>query len=438
MNRRSFVKKTTMGLGALAFGQYLPQLVLAAEESNNTKPVRVGIVGVGARGTSLLHILINLKGCKVCALCDIVPEKVERAKKTVKHAGHGEAGSYTKGERDFERMCENEQLDLVLTATPVDWHVPVCVSAMKNGKHSATEVHATYKIDECWELVEAAEKYKRQCALLENYCYLYNVMMVLKMVRKGLLGDVIHCESGYQHDVRPVRFSKDGELLWRAKDMLTHNGNLYPTHAVGPVAQWMNINRGDRFDYLVSMCSKSSGMKVYAQEHFGPDHPSAKHDYKQGDVSTTLIRTVNGLTITLYYDAQLPRPFDMIYRIQGTKGIYMGTMDKIYIEGKSAEYDVWEPASKYSEEYEHPLWKSLGQQATQFGHWGADYIMLYRVIEAIRGGKPVDMDVYDAASWSAISPLSETSVANRSRAVDFPDFTRGKWKTNPPLGIVGA
>jgi predicted dehydrogenase len=438
MNRRTFVKKTTMGLGALAFSQYLPQLVPVANESNDTKPVRVGIVGVGARGTSLLHILINLKGCKVSALCDIVPEKVERAKKTVKHAGHGEAAGYTKGERDFERMCENEELDLVITATPVDWHVPVCVSAMKNGKHSATEVHATYEIDECWELVEAAEKYKKQCALLENYCYLYNVMMVLKMVRTGLLGDVIHCESGYQHDVRPVRFSKDGDLLWRAKDMLTHNGNLYPTHAVGPVAQWMNINRGDRFDYLVSMCSKSSGMKVYAEEHFGPDHPSTKHDYKQGDVSTTLIRTINGLTITLYYDAQLPRPFDMIYRIQGTKGIYMGTMDKIYIEGKSSEYEVWEPANKYADEHEHPLWKSLGQQATQFGHWGADYIMLYRVIEAIRAGKPVDMDVYDAASWSAISPLSETSVANKSKAIDFPDFTRGKWKTNPPLGIVGA
>jgi predicted dehydrogenase len=309
---------------------------------------------------------------------------------------------------------------------------------MKNGKHSATEVHATYDLDECWELVEVAEKYNKQCALLENYCYIYNVMMVLKMARAGLLGDLVFSEAGYQHDVRNVRFGHDGSMLWRAKDMLTHNGNLYPTHAIGPVAQWFNISRGDKFDYLVSMSSRSSGMNVYAAEHFGPNHPSTKRKYTQGDMSCTMIKTANGATFTLYFDAQLPRPLDMIYRVQGTKGIYMGSTDQIYIEGKSPNYEQWEPAKNYLPEYEHPLWTALGDKAKPYGHWGSDYLMMYRLVEAFRRGELVDMDVYDTVTWSVISPLSEKSVANKSAPVDFPDFTRGKWKTNKPLGIIKA
>ncbi len=220
--------------------------------------------------------------------------------------------------------------------------------------------------------------------------------------------------------------------------MLTHNGNLYPTHAIGPVAQWLNINRGDKFDYLVSMSSRSSGMNVYASEHWGQEHPSAKQVYTQGDMSCTMIRTANGATVTLYFDAQLPRPFDMIYRVQGTKGIYMGRTDEIYVEGRSPNYEEWEPAQNYYKEYEHPLWTVLGDKARRWAHGGADYIMMYRLVEAFRKGEQFEMDVYDAATWSVISPLSEQSVANRSKAVDFPDFTRGKWKSNVPVGIIEA
>jgi predicted dehydrogenase len=440
IDRRFFLKASSlMGAGLLLNANNTASVFANAVQSAY-KPldtVKIGIVGVGGRGTYLLNVLMSLKGHQVKAVCDIIPERAEHAQKIVEDHGYPKPTAYTTGERDFERLCETEELDLVLTTTPVDWHVPVCVAAMKNGKHAATEVHATYKMEECWELVETAEKTKRQCALLENYCYDYFVMMILKMVRSGLLGELIHAESGYQHDVRNVRFGSDGKLLWRAKDMLDHNGNLYPTHAVGPVAQWMNINRGDRFDYLVSMCSKSRGMNVYAEEHFGKDHPSATQAYMQGDMSSTLIRTVNGLTITLYYDAQLPRPFDMIYRAQGTKGIIMGTSQKIYIEGKSPN-DQWESINKYHEEYEHPLWKKLGQEATRYGHGGADYIMMYRLVKSLRKGKPFEIDVYDAATWSAISPLTEKSVANRSKTIDFPDFTRGKWKTNAPVGIIEA
>lgn len=444
MNRRQVLKAgsavgASLALGGLdlLFPGGISKAIAAASPYKPADPVRIGFVGVGSRGTGLLHVLMDLKGQVVKAVCDIIPERAENAQKIVQEAGFDKPTSYTRGEHDFERLCETEDLDLVITATPVDWHVPVCVSAMKNGKHAATEVHATYDLDECWQLVEAAEKANRQCAILENYCYGYDVMMILKMVRMGLLGELIHAESGYQHDVRNVRFGQDGSLLWRAKDMLTHNGNLYPTHAIGPVAQWMNINRGDRFDYLVSMCSKERGMTVYAEEHFGKDHPSAKLDYKQGDMSTTLIRTVNGLTVTLSYDAQLPRPFDMIYRAQGTKGIIMGTTDRIHIEG-TTRYEEWESTAKYRDKYSHPLWNTLGRAAGQYGHGGGDYIMMYRLIESFRKGQSFELDVYDAATWSAISPLSEESVANKSKAIDFPDFTRGKWKTNPPVGIIEA
>jgi len=439
INRREAIKAAAaLGTG-LAMGglDLLSQSMAALSAYKPLDPVRIGVVGTGSRGTYLLRILTNLKHNLVKAVCDIVPEQAANAQKIVEEAGGPKPAAYTKGDLDFQRLCETEDLDLVIAATPVDWHVPVCVSAMKNGKHAATEVHAAYKLEECWQLVETAEQTGLQCAMLENYCYGYDVLMILKMVRSGLLGELIHAESGYQHDVRNVRFGQDGSLLWRAQDMLTHNGNLYPTHALGPVAQWMNINRGDRFDYLVSMCSKSRGMNVFAEEHFGKDHPSAKQVYMQGDVSTTLLRTVNGLTVTLYYDAQLPRPFDMMYRAQGTKGIILGTSDRIYVEGRS-RWEEWETTAQYRKDFGHPLWDTLGRVAGQYGHGGADYIMMYRLIEAFRTGQPFEVDVYDAAVWSAVSPLSEVSVAQKSKAVDIPDFTRGKWKTNRPVEIFEA
>lgn len=383
----------------------------------------------------LLRILLDLEGVQVKAVCDIIEDRVARAQQWVQDAGQAKPAGYARGERDFVRLCETEDLDLVITATPVDWHVPVCAAAMKNGKHAATEVHATYLLDECWELVETAEKHRRQTTLLENYCYFFNNLMVLNMVRQGLLGDIRHCEAGYQHDVRNVRFDSQGELLWRAKDMLTHNGNLYPTHALGPCSQWMNINRGDRFDYLVSMSSKSTGMNRYIEEKFGPDHPSAKKIYTQGDINCTMIKTVNGNTLVQYYDAQLPRPFDMIYRVQGDKGIYMDNMGKIHVDGRSP-YEQWESVDAYRDTYEHPLWKALADKAVKTGHGGSDYILMYRLARAFQTGAGPDIDVYDTAAWSAVSPLSELSVADRSKPIDIPDFTRGKWKAKKPLGIV--
>lgn len=267
--------------------------------------------------------------------------------------------------------------------------------------------------------------------MLENVCYFQEMLMVLNMVRQGLFGELVHCAGGYQHFSAFLRF--EDARPWIGEVMTKYNGNYYPTHPLGPIAQWMNINRGDRFDYLVSVSSKAVGLKEYATKEFGADSAKANRKFTQGDINTTIIKTVKGQTITLSYDLNLPRPYDLMFRCQGTDGIYMHNMQKIFIEGKS---QTWEALDKYRKEYEHPLWAKLADTAKNYGHGGGDYIQFHRLFHALRTGTAPDMDVYDAASWSAICELSSRSVANEGSSVKVPDFTRGKWKTNKPLGIV--
>ncbi len=396
--------------------------------------VRIGFVGLGGMGTNHIMNLLRIEGVQIKAVCDIVPDKVERIKNMVKSAGQPEPTGYDRGEWDFKRMCETEDLDLVYTATPWEWHVPVCVAAMENGKHAATEVPAAVTLEECWQLVETAEKYKKHCVMMENCCYNRIELMMLNMVRKGLLGELIHAECGYLHDLREVKFSKDGEGLWRRAHSMKRNGNLYPTHGLGPVAQYMNINRGDKFDYLVSISSKSRGLQEY-QKRLPEDDPRRKENYVLGDVNVSIIKTYNGCTITVVHDTNLPRPYSRINMVQGTKGIIMDYPPRIYIEGESPN-EAFEPLENYAEEWEHPLWKTLGESAKGAGHGGMDFIEDYRLIECLRKGLPTDMNVYDAAAWSAVSELSERSVAKRGEPQDFPDFTRGRWKEYPPLDII--
>lgn len=399
--------------------------------------VKVGFVGVGGMGSAHVRNFLEIEGVEIKAVCDIVASKVARIQEWVVNAGQAKPTGYSNGERDFVRMCETEDLDLVFTATPWEWHVPVCVAAMKNGKHAATEVPAAVTLDECWELVETAEKTGKHCVMMENCCYNRPELMVLNMVRQGLFGEIIHGECGYLHDLRGIKFSADGEGLWRLDHSLRRDGNLYPTHGLGPVAQCMNINRGDQFDYLVSMSSNARGLGLYAAEKFGADHPNAKQNYLLGDVNSTLIRTVNGKTIILIHDCNLPRPYSRVNLVQGTKAIFQGYPDRIHVEHRSPEHQ-WETIEAYLEEFDHPLWKTLSAKGEGRGHGGMDFIEDYRLVQSLRTGTPMDMDVYDAAAWSVVSALSEDSVAHKSRAVDFPDFTRGQWKTNPPLGIITA
>jgi predicted dehydrogenase len=306
---------------------------------------------------------------------------------------------------------------------------------MKSGKHAATEVPAAYTVDDCWALVETAEKERRHCIMTENCCYDRPEMLCLNLVKKGLLGEVFHAEAGYLHDLRGVKFSGSGEALWRPQHSIKRNGNLYPTHGLGPVSQCLDINRGDRFDYLVSVSSKSMGLNLYCAKKFGPESPQARQKYALGDVNVSLLRTVNGKVITLYHDTSSPRPYSRIHIVQGTQGIFEKYPDRVYIESRSPA-DEWEVTDSYSIEHDHPVWRRLEEQSKGAGHGGMDFIEDFRLVEALRGGRPLDMDVYDAAAWSVVTPLSEKSVAGRGRAVDFPDFTRGGWKGSRPLHVM--
>lgn len=442
--RRGFLRTASMASAGMAFGVSMAGQAAVPEgmppdfDVPAVDPVRIGFIGVGKRGPSLLNSLLALDGVDIRAVCDVKPDRAAFGQDMVEKAGKPRPEAYAQGAEDFRRMCERDDLDLVMNAAPWDWHVPMCVAAMEAGKHAATEVPAAVTVDECWQLVETAERTRRRCVMLENCCYFRNAMMVLNMIRQGLLGEMLHAEAGYQHyRIANNVFDDQGNLLWCGEHEARRDGMLYPTHPVGPVGQWFDINRGDQFDYLVSMSGMSRGLNIYAAEHFGPDHPLATREYALGDINITLIRTVKGRTVTLYHDTQAPRPYDLIYRAQGTKGLYMGTNNKVFIHGRSPG-DEWEDAAPYEQEFDHPLWKALQEKTLGHGHGGGDFLMMYRFIKCLREGVPTDSDVYDAAAWSVIAPLSEESVAKRSRSVDFPDFTREKWKTSAPLGILGA
>jgi len=442
MDRRSFMKNSSL-MGA---GWVMSPLLSAKGRVPATKPVvkkapplevvRIGFVGVGGMGSAHCRNLLKMEGVDLRAVCDIVPEKVERIRKWWKDAGLKEPDVYTRGETDFKRMCERDDLDLVITATPWKWHVPVAVAAMKAGKHMAVEVPAAVTLDGCWELVETAEKEEKYCVMLENCCYDRSELTVLNMVRKGMFGELIHGAGGYLHDLRALKFSGTGEGLWRTDHSVKRDGNLYPTHGLGPIAQCMDINRGNHFEYLVSMSTKSRGLREYADKKFGAGSPQGKMKFKLGDVNVSLIKTFNGETVTLYHDCNLPRPYSRINMVQGTRGIFEGYPDRIYIEGVSRTHDEWEDFDRYLHDYKHPLWKEQGAAATGAGHGGMDYLEDFRLIDALRKGRLPDMDVYDAALWSSVSELSEISVAAKGKPVQFPDFTRGAWRTNERIFLT--
>lgn len=389
--------------------------------------VRVGLVGVGSRGTAHVKNLVGLPGVSIPAICDINEANLSQAQELVEKAHGKKPEGYSKGVEDYKRMVARDDLDAVVTATPWELHTPVSVAAMKAGKYAATEVPAAITTEECWDLVNTSEQTGLPCMILENVNYRRNILMVFNMVQQGVLGEIIHCEGGYQHDIRGGTL-RNGQFKWRTMHAVRRNANLYPTHPIGPIAWWTDINRGNRFTYLVSMSSKSRGMNHYIAKHFGADHPNAKVKFARGDINTSLIQTENGVTVTLYHDTQLPRPYDRILRVQGVDGIYSETVDKVYIEGRSPTLHTWEDTTKYYDQYEHALWKKLGPEAEKYGHGGSDYLELDQFVRAVRNKTQTPIDVYDAATWSVITPLTEQSVANKSAAVDFPDFTRGKWK----------
>jgi len=454
LGRRELLKLGAAGLGLGATSGLSPTPASADLDHQQQRPdlgpapvkpfaadpidiVRVGFVGVGGMGGAHVRNFLGLEGIEIVALCDIDSARNEEVSSWVTDDGRAPPAMYGRDETDFVRMCETEDLDLVFTATPWEWHVPVCVSAMENGKHAATEVPAAYTTDDCWRLVEYAEKYRKHCVMMENCNSDRPEMMVFHMARLGLFGDILHAECGYLHDLREIKFSDVGEGLWRRAHSMVRDGNLYPTHGLGPVANVMDINRGDQFEYLVSMSSPSQGLQEWAMANYPENHLKRRERYVLGDVNTTMIKTVRGRTIYLSHDTNLPRPYSRIHMVQGTKGLFQGYPHRVHIEGLSPGHE-WQDWMDLRDKYDHPLWKDLEEQSEGAGHGGMDFIEDYRLVKCLREGKPTDMNVYDAAAMSVITPLSEWSVANRSRPIDVPDFTRGRWAQWPKLEILRA
>jgi predicted dehydrogenase len=401
--------------------------VLAAPVSG--RPLRLGFVGVGGRGSYHLDTVLGL-GAEVKAICDINPYYLHRAKRYVVEAGQAAPALYDRGPEDWKRLCERNDLDMVVTATPWQYHTPICVAAMKAGKHCATEVPAALTLEECWELVETSEKTGKRCIMLEQVNYVRDLLRVLNMAQQGLFGDVLHAAGGYVHDLRLVKSAPEREA-WRMQFEFTMNGNLYPTHPIGPISWWLGVHHGDRFQSLVSMSSKSVTNKAYTEIYYGNSHPYMSREFRQGDVNTTLLTTAGGKTVTLHYDTNTPHPHTSEFRLQGSKGVWVCDAGQIYLEGRSRPNE-WQSLKDYAE-FDHPLWRTEDGRShkTARGHGGGDdtAVMWERYFNAIKAGTEPDMTVYDAAAWSAIIPLSEQSVAGNGRPVDFPDFTRGRWKT---------
>ena len=437
LNRRDLLK---LGGAALAAGALGTRIVDAAAQraplaAAPIDTVRIGFVGIGGQGSGHVENFLKIAGCRITAVCDIRSERTDWAVKAIAQAGQPAPAVYNRGPRDFERLCENEELDLVFNATPWEWHVPIMLSAMKHGKHTATEVPAAMTVEDCWAIVEAAEKHRLHCVMMENCNYDRMEMMAYNMVRQGVFGEILHAEGGYLHDLRAIKFADEGEGLWRRAWAAKLDGNLYPTHGLGPISNCLDINRGDRFDYLVSMSGPSRGLQAWAAEHEPPDSPKRRERYVLGDVNVSLIKTALGKTVVVEHCTNLPRPYSRINMVEGTKGLFQGYPDRVYIEGRGREHQ-WQPAAELLAEFEHPLWKEIAERAAGAGHGGMDFIEDYRLIKCLREGLPTDMTVYDAAALSAVVDLSVRSVRKRSAALDVPDFTRGAWKTTAPLPIV--
>jgi len=382
----------------------------------------------------------------VSNICDIDKEALNRAQDLVVEAGGKKPRGFSRNEVHYQDMVQRDDMDGIIISTPWKWHVPMAVDTMKAGKYAGLEVPAAVTLDECWQLVRTYEATGVPCMVLENVCYRRDVMAALNMVRQGLFGELIHAHCGYQHDLRGIKlnpgaeFGPDegaGEAKWRTQHSIERNGEIYPTHGVGPVATMMEINRGNRFVHLTSTATKSRGLHNYVVEKGGADHPNAGIKFALGDIVTTVIKTARDETIVVSHDTNLPRPKSFMFRVQGTRGLWLKDNDSIYIEGRSPKEHEWEPFAPYREEFDHPLWKRYGEQAEGAGHGGMDFFVTHAFIESVKRKVSPPLDVYDAAAWSAITPLSEQSIAQGSAPMQFPDFTQGKWQTREPVFALG-
>jgi predicted dehydrogenase len=442
MERRDFIKQTALLGGYLSIR---PEQFLKA--TTDTPKARLAFIGVGMRGAGLLQEAVSQGQVDINAVCDINPGAIDNAKAVISKSGL-KAPVWYSGEHDFEKIVQRDDVDGVIIATPWNWHLPMALASLKAGKYTGCEVISGLTVEEIWELVHASEKTGTPYMMLENVCYRRDVMAVLNMARKDMFGQITYAECGYQHDLREVIFN-DGvhmmggglefgdkginEAHWRTQSYIDRNADLYPTHGIGPVSQVLNITRGNQFAYLTSMSSPSASLHQYILDQGGPLHHNAGVKFKCGDVVTTLIKCTNGEMVKMTFDTCSPRPYSLGFRIQGTEGIWTDEAQGIYFQKLAPEHHQYEGIEKYIKQYDHPYWAKYGHLAEGSGHGGMDYFIIREFVECVRYKKPFLMDVYDAATWSVMGPLSQHSIAQNSAPVAIPDFTRGKWKTRKPI-----
>ncbi len=441
--RRNFIKN----VGVATLGMSLAPKILWGLTPTDQK-LKLGFIGCGLRGMNHIENALHRKDIIITAICDIDEKMLKHTLDIFNEFGAEHPKIYKNGPYDYRNLLEDAEVEAVIISTPWLWHTPMSVDAMKAGKYAAVEVSAATTLPECWDLVNAHEESGTHLMILENVNYRRDVMAVMNMVRAGLFGELLHFRGGYQHDLREVKFN-DGEhwyghgvefgekaiseAKWRTQFSLKQNADLYPTHGLGPLAAYADINRGNRFMSLTSHATKARGLHDYIVKKGGADHPNAKLDWKLGDIITTTIETANGETMIITHDTNVVRPYSLGFRVQGVNGLteFDYHQSRVHIDGVTAPHD-WDAGSVWFEKYDHPLWKKCLDEAEGSGHGGMDFFVLNAFVESAKQNIAPPLDVYDAAAWSAVTPLSELSIANNGEPQDFPDFTRGKWIERKP------
>lgn len=455
IHRRDFIRNTS--LAGLSVGLSVNNIIASAPEQ--VTKVRVGMIGVGLRGQEHVRLLSRRADVEIVAMADPDKQMMAAAQQIITGTGKKAPAEYSNGNEDYKNLLKDDTVDAVIIATPWQWHIPQAIDAMNAGKIPGVEVCGAIHLQDCWDIINTSEKTKIPAMIMENVCYRRDMMAVLNMVQQGLFGELLHLQGGYQHDLRGVKFN-DGstpydsgvefgtkgfsEAKWRTQYSIDRNGELYPTHGLGPVATMININRGNRLTKLSSIATKSRGLHRYIVNHpkGGPNHPNAKIKFKLGDIVTTQIQTANQETIVLTHDTSSPRPYNLGFRVQGTNGLWQdqhaGEFNEglIYLEGKSKPHQ-WENPEAYLKQYDHPLWKKYEKEAEGAGHGGMDFFVDNAFIECVKRKTEFPLDVYDLATWYAITPLSEKSIAEGGSLQTIPDFTRGKWQNRKPIFCVG-
>ena len=459
LNRRSFIRKTSLASAAIGVG---PMAVSGSSKNQRAvgaqymggfaapklATVKAAFIGVGARGPGHLRFFSALPGTEVVAVCDLYEDLAKKAANDAREIGagkrHKDVATYFGGENKWQLMLEEVKPDVVFISTNWASHAPMAIGAMKSGAHAFVEVPIALTLEEMWNIVDTSEASGKHCMMMENVNYSRDELMFLNMCRQGVLGDLLHAEAAYIHELRgQMQEQKRGTGSWRTYHYAKRNGNLYPTHGLGPVAQYMNLARQeDNFESLVSFSTPALGRKAYAGKNYPKDHKWNQMEYKGGDMNTSIIKTTLGRTIMVQWDETSPRPYSRLNLIQGTKGTLAGFPTRVAleggVEGLTEDHHSWVQGEQLQflyEKYDHPLYKRLNQKTKNSGHGGMDGIMMFRIVECLQQGLPLDQNVYEGCLWSAVSPLSEHSVANGGAPQAFPDFTRGKWTTTEPLEI---